>query len=94
MVRLLERIDQVYNRLTVLHQKVVAIWNELLHVRPGYRELDVRFGETFDMFGHVPGNHRVHQLGHTRDNRRLDHVARVSTDTGLTTIRENGGFYA
>ena len=29
MVRLSpERTDQVHNRLTVLHQKVVAIWND------------------------------------------------------------------
>ena len=83
----------MHSRLTVLHQEVVAIWNDLSHVR--HRGLlVVRLGETFDMFGHVPGNHRVHQLGHARDNRHLEHVARVSTDTGLTTIRENGGFYA
>ena len=44
------------------------------------------------MFGHVPGNHRVHQLGHAVDNRHLEHIARISTDAGLTKLRENGGF--
>ena len=36
----------MHSRLTVLHQEVVAIWNELLHVR--HRGLlVVRLGETF-----------------------------------------------
>ena len=54
----------------------------------------MRRRETFDMFGHVPGNHRVHKLGRGLDNWRLDHIARVSTDTGLTKLHENCRFYA
>ena len=46
------------------------------------------------MFGHVPGNHRVHKLRRALDNRHPEHIARVSTDTGLTKPRENCRFYA
>ena len=49
----------------------------------------MRRGETFDMFGHVPGNHRVHELGRGLDDLRLEHIARVSANTGLTKLREN-----
>ena len=52
-------------------------------------EWGARLGETFDMFGHVPGDHCVHELGHACDNRHLEHIACVGTDTGLTKLREN-----
>ena len=38
-------------------------------------EWGARLGETFDMFGHVPGDHCVHELGHACDNRHLEHIA-------------------
>ena len=46
------------------------------------------------MLGHVPGNHHIHKFRRALDNRGLEHIARVGTDTGLTKLRENGGFYA
>ena len=46
------------------------------------------------MLGHVPGNHHIHKFRRALDDRGLEHIARVGTDTGLTKLRENGGFYA
>ena len=80
----------MHDGLTVLHQKLIAVWNDWSGTVGWW---DARLGETFDMFGHVPGNHRVHQLGHALDNRHLDHIARISTDAGLMKLCENGTFY-
>jgi len=40
-------------------------------------------GRTFDMIVKVVSDHLVQQFGHALDNRRLEHTARVSPDSGL-----------
>ena len=69
-------------RLTVLHQKQVSVWND---ESGAVRWWDAkREGKTFNVSGHVPGNHLVQQFGHAIDNWGLEHVTRVSADAGLT----------
>jgi len=46
---------------------------------------------TFDMLCEVPSNHLIQQFGHALHNHRLEHIARVSANSGLTKkTREDG----
>ena len=55
-----------------------------LLVRYGERRNVRREGETFYVVGKVVSDHRVQCLGHRLDDGRLEDIACVSPDTGLT----------
>jgi len=48
-------------------------------------------GSTFDVIIQVVSDHLVQQFGHALDNRRLEHTARVSSDSSLTKKRVRMG---
>ena len=43
------------------------------------------------MFAEVASEHFVPQIGHFLDDRRLEHIARISADPGLTKAHVEDG---
>lgn len=78
-----ERVE--YSPLTVLHQKLVSIWNV------GQTWWDGETGgeeKTFDVVIKVASKHFVPQFRNPLDDRHLDYIIRVSADSRLTKTHE------
>ena len=46
--------------------------------------------KTLNVFAKAVSEHFVPQLGHSLDDRRLEHIARISSDSSLTKAHEEG----